>query len=1238
MNDSAPSSFELAIGASVVAEELKGEPSRAVAIATAAVADADKRGQGDAAAARTDLGLALLLAGLPGAARWPLAEAVRSGPAEVALFAGVYERMAAGLRFNTFPNGQGAGGTEISARWDGVADETAAARRLDALAGQVGHSPVHAVQRLTQLVTALAAIRSSLDLMRFVPNRSPGLLDQLLPSLLVLEQEPDVPRSWVAFGRLGGADACRRAGDPARAQALLTAALEAYGEAGDAAGQGVCQLVKADWLAAPFSSPLDWNLAVRESASEGSDLDWQLEAVESGDGGMDLDQARAGYGLAAARFTEAAAPRGLAAVELRRGYLAVLAADYELAAAHAAASRDRFLAAGDSVGANIAAVHHALARVGAGALAEDRVAAGGVGAWGAEDGSFSIALGLGLLCGRVGRHWRLRRGDPERALACYRLAAALYEALGARLNLAQTLVDQADVLRGVGGVAQAGAQYELAVEVIDSATEGPPSVAEVARRRSLLLAVEVLQDHHARQDPDGMERASSQVARRLDAAPPVGTGPAEQAIAALARWLLSQMPTAVPLARAMALRERGYAEDARPWFEQALAGARAMPSDVGVRHLLEASVLASEDRFAEALDHYRRYAAARDGPGGDTAMAGALGIEQQRRAFRNGLEQDFAFLTRVKAWSEAQATADACQALAGDRWWSEDERPWRVLSDLGEVLEGLGRLASALDRYEQAMQVFEARRGQVANAGLRAAMTDARDMQWLAMLGARCALRLADADPSRAGDSLARAFASLERGKARALLDLMARSAAFSAGRPGDSPALRRWRELGARADIAAQLIERRRRVTAVPEDLDALERRLAGEQRALRDLEEELARTEPGWLGGVRASGEVAQLKEVVAALPAGTVLLQWGFLGHDLLAWAITGDGMVARAHRELDTRKLGRAIRELRAACEGRVPGWEAGAEALAATLLGPFASVLAAHERIVVVPYGIAHELPVHVLRWEGRTLGETHSVSVLPSASVLRHAQGGSGRRWRVLAVGDPARMAYRPPGAARADPAPPLRGAEAEAAVAAAAFPGGELLGGEAATEQAVRSRLADFPVLHFATHGRLDQDSPGLSCLLLAGGEALSVYELAGMELDVDLAVLSACRTGQGEATRGDDVIGLARGLLGAGCRAAVVSLWPVDDASTAILMAAFYRRLAAGAAPVDALRAAQLQVRRLGEAEAVAELAALRAAVPAGTRDVFNRMGPVGTAGYDHPFHWAPFVLLGTGAATPA
>jgi hypothetical protein len=140
VNAAAPSSFELAIGGSVVAEELKGEPGRAVAIATAAVADAGAGQPASEAAARTDLGLALILQGLPGAARSRLAEAIRTGEAEVALLAGLYARMATVQRYNTFPNGQGAGGTEITARWDGVADEEAAAKRLDALADRVGRS------------------------------------------------------------------------------------------------------------------------------------------------------------------------------------------------------------------------------------------------------------------------------------------------------------------------------------------------------------------------------------------------------------------------------------------------------------------------------------------------------------------------------------------------------------------------------------------------------------------------------------------------------------------------------------------------------------------------------------------------------------------------------------------------------------------------------------------------------------------------------------------------------------------------------------------------------------------------------------------------------------------------------------------------------------------------------------------------------------------------------------------
>jgi CHAT domain-containing protein len=744
----------------------------------------------------------------------------------------------------------------------------------------------------------------------------------------------------------------------------------------------------------------------------------------------------------------------------------------------------------------------------------------------------------------------------------------------------------------------------------------------------VLLAVEVAQLHHARQDADGMERAATQLTERL-AAFDAGAEPDAQAIAALAASQLSGLPTAIPLARAMTLKEAGRMDEAAPFFAQALAATGQSTDEQ--RDLHEASVLGSQERWAEALEAYGRYAAVRDGQSGFVAaLARFLGPEQVARSRRQSLEQDLAFFTRVKAWAQARAAADELDQAAGPDWWQADERPWAILSDLGEVAEGLGELERALNHYERAFDVYEARRGLLASEGLRTALGASKDVQWLGVLAARCALRLAETGDASAR---ARAFAFAERGKARVLLDLMARSAARTAGRLDEPEARRRWRELGARADVSAQLLSRRRAANAGAAEVAALEQRLGADQAALRTVEEELARTDPAWLGGMRATGEVAPLEEVAAAVPAGAALLQWVFLGRNLLTWAITRDGLVSYTRRELDSRALGRAIRELRAACEGRSPAWEAHAAALAGPLLEPFAGVLADHERVIFVPYGVAHELPLHVLPFEGAPLATTHTVSTLPSASVLPHLGAGTARPWRVLAVGNPARMSHRAPGASRAEPAPPLRGAEAEAELAAAAFADGVALTGDAATEPAVRRLLGDFPVLHLATHGILDQDAPGMSSVLLADGEELSVYELAGLELDIDLAVLSACRTGQGEATRGDDVVGLARGLLGAGCRAAVVSLWPVDDASTTLLMAAFYRELQGGAAPADALRASALHVRGLSRADAAAELAELRTAVPEGARDILGLRRADAAAGYDHPYHWAPFALVGTG-----
>jgi CHAT domain-containing protein len=94
----------------------------------------------------------------------------------------------------------------------------------------------------------------------------------------------------------------------------------------------------------------------------------------------------------------------------------------------------------------------------------------------------------------------------------------------------------------------------------------------------------------------------------------------------------------------------------------------------------------------------------------------------------------------------------------------------------------------------------------------------------------------------------------------------------------------------------------------------------------------------------------------------------------------------------------------------------------------------------------------------------------------------------------------------------------------------------------------------------------------------------------------------LSACETGVSGLAAGDEVMGLTRGLLGAGCAAVVASLWTVSDESTARLMERFYAGLRGGAAPAVALRAAMQTLRNQ----------------------------------YDHPYFWAPFVVVGDGLTT--
>ena len=179
-----------------------------------------------------------------------------------------------------------------------------------------------------------------------------------------------------------------------------------------------------------------------------------------------------------------------------------------------------------------------------------------------------------------------------------------------------------------------------------------------------------------------------------------------------------------------------------------------------------------------------------------------------------------------------------------------------------------------------------------------------------------------------------------------------------------------------------------------------------------------------------------------------------------------------------------------------------------------------------------------------------------------------------------------------------ADEAAPLIAQEAET-VAAKLGCLDPLLGNNA-TVTHVKDACSKARIIHFACHGHFSASSPLGSGLKLAD-RWLTVRDIYSMRLQAELVTLSGCETGRNLITAGDELMGLLRGFLAAGARSLLVSLWRVNDESTANLMADFYSLWHATTTSkmplAGALREAQLRLRKQ----------------------------------YAHPAFWAPFILVG-------
>lgn len=159
----------------------------------------------------------------------------------------------------------------------------------------------------------------------------------------------------------------------------------------------------------------------------------------------------------------------------------------------------------------------------------------------------------------------------------------------------------------------------------------------------------------------------------------------------------------------------------------------------------------------------------------------------------------------------------------------------------------------------------------------------------------------------------------------------------------------------------------------------------------------------------------------------------------------------------------------------------------------------------------------------------------------------------------------------------------PLPAAQEEINVLSQKFKG-DFLWNEAANEGFFKKNAHQYGIIHLAMHGILHPRVPMLSSLAFTENKDslednfLQAYEIAHLHLNADLVVLSACETGYGKFEQGEGVISLARSFMYAGTPSLVVSLWQVNDHSTAVIMEAFYEHLSAGMSKDAALRQAKL------------------------------------------------------------
>ena len=499
---------------------------------------------------------------------------------------------------------------------------------------------------------------------------------------------------------------------------------------------------------------------------------------------------------------------------------------------------------------------------------------------------------------------------------------------------------------------------------------------------------------------------------------------------------------------------------------------------------------------------------------------------------------------------------------------------------LGRRLAQVGAAAEAEGHLLAAVEALESTRGTLSDDALLNRYLDDRRSPYEDLLD------LLLTTPPATATTAERALDFAERAKSRALGELVAGITARSTDGPDGDGELIELRAVQRELFAQGLTPERRhllhQRLVSLEHE-DSL-RRVRRSEQAVRHHGSGPAATGRAEPGGPKA-------------VDAGPVLAY--SCANGAIHAFVTGAGPTVAVPRIADQGEVAELVNRLRlqmarvAAAGDRLPrqraqlvaATERALERLHQLLIGPVAHALPPGDGatpLVVVPDGPLHAVPFHALHSDGARLMARYVVSYAPSLAVHRAAPAPVAGPALVVGVAD--ELAPR---------------VEDEARLVAAALGDATLLLGADATWDRVTAELAAAAHVHLCGHAVHRPDNPMYSALRL-GDRWVSAADVLRLDLTGRTLVLSACTTAGDSAQPGmsptAEVQGFVRAVLGAGASSVLASLWPADDATTTTLMDMWYAtRRQRG--PAVALRDA---------------LVAAAAEAP-------------------HPYHWAPWVLIG-------